>query len=136
MARATENFYHMVSPFSGRELEEEEWLLMKSVYLTETRCQAMDLAHLDFHETCKISLQANHLPRVMYVNINFNILKNFKTSKIFISLADETIMKVNQSHRIKKVNMIYTYFFSYATRVRPQSSKLLIFSRFFGLKVA
>ena len=74
--------------------------------------------------------------RVMYVNINFNILKNFKTSKIFISLADETIMKVNQSHRIKKLKMIYTYFFSYATRVRPQSSKLLIFSRFFGLKLA
>ena len=30
----------------------------------------------------------------------------------------------------------YTYFFSQATRVRPQPSKLLIFSRFSELKVA
>ena len=73
MARATENFYHMVSPFSGRELEEEEWSLMKSVYLMETRCQAMDLAHLDFHETCKISHQANLEKLKKYVRFLFHL---------------------------------------------------------------
>ena len=67
-------------------------------------------------------------------------LKIRKVSRGTPAVSNENILATR--HELAKVapvqsiNDIVLHFFLQVTRVRPQPSKLLIFSRFLGLKVA